>query len=406
MPGLQVGTFMVVLCFLFFYATYEFIKGNFNFERLRTTKMVRSYLLWNVFLIIYVFFLLLFFGRGTGTTPLKDYLQMLIVLPLFYFWGARVFRNVEDLMKILYLGVIIQSSIIIVALFSPTLTIALTLLFPESSSFRDVYGGFEQSIAAGYKVGLGVFSSAGCLKMAVGQIGACFFLMKSRGGKLFFHLVLYLMISVAATVVARTGLLISVAGLISVFITKKEEGRYHQVIKYIFLFVFFLLICYEIITTYIPTEFLEDVFIRISGTKENGIYGSFFEKYLGNRGENVIPPISLETIIGLGITSGTTESGITTITDGGFMRNYSSMGIIVAFLNYYIIASYFMKRFKASKSNIYKNTILFTIIIFIIGEFKEYFIYYLSPICFTFLIFNLIERDEKKNMFHPTSNRD
>lgn len=394
-PGLPVGTFMVVLCFLFFYTFYEFIKGNFRFERLRTTKMVRSYWLWNVFLIIYIFCLLQLFGSGNGTTPLKDYLQMLIVLPFFYFWGTRVFKNMEDLMKILYIGVIIQSFIIIVALFSPSLSIGLSLLFPEDAYNTGENGGFEETIKYGYHVGLGVYSSAGVLKMAVGQIGACYFLMKSRGGKFVFHLVLYLVISVAATVVARTGLLISVAGLIPVFITKKKEGG-NQAIKYIFLFSFLLLISFVILTSYIPTDFLEDIFKRISRTIENGLYGSFFEKYSGNSGGNVIPPISLETIIGLGITNGTSGSGITTITDGGFMRNYSSMGIIVAFLNYYIIASYFIKRFKSSKSSIYKNTILFTIIVFLIGEFKEYYIYYLSPICLFFLIFYLTERDERR----------
>ena len=299
-------------------------------------------------------------------------------------------------MQILYIGVAIQAIIIIAALFLPTLAIALSLLFPEGSYNTEKMGGFEGAINYGYKVGLGVFTSLGCLKMALGQIGACFFLIKSRGLKLFFHLIMYLLIAVATTAVARTGMLISAVGLLSVFIAKNKQGG-HRALGFVFLLLFLLFLGYFLLTFLFATDFLENTFVRLVRTVDNGLYGSFFEDYSGGGGMNVIPPICFETIIGLGITYGTSGSGITTITDGGFMRNYSAMGLIVVIVNYLIISFFFLKQYKVSKSFEYKGVISYLFIVLLIGEFKEYYIYYFSPMCIAFLIFNLIERSKMQS---------
>lgn len=391
-PGFPFGTVVLFLLFCIAYIGYSFFKGKIKQEKLRTSKMLISYLLWNVFLIIYVFGLLEVFGRGDGTTPFKEYIEMLIILPLFYISGKAIFRNTEELMKILYIGVVIQSIIIIVALFSPILSIGLTLLFPEGAYNTDIFGGFEMAIAKGYKVGLGVFSSAGSLKMAIGQIGACYFLIKSRDSKLVYHLVLYLFIAVATSLVARTGLLISVVGLLCVIIAKRKQGG-ARAIKFVILVCALSFIGYIIVIKLLPFDFIEDTFQRIIDTADNGIHDTYFRGYTGEGGDNTIPPLCPETIIGLGITTGVSGSGITTITDGGFLRNYSAMGLIVAIINYLMITIIFKKQFKAYKSQVYKGIIIFMFLVLLIGEFKEYFIYYVSPMCFFFLIFNLMEKE-------------
>ena len=151
-------------------------------------------------------------------------------------------------------------------------------------------------------------------------------------------------------------------------------------------------------TTFFSMDFLENSFKRLFDTVERGIFDTYFRGYTGEGGDNSIPPISVETIIGLGITYGTSGSGITTITDGGFMRNYSAMGLVVAIINYDIIASFIFIRYKATKSVEFKGIILFMAAIILIGEFKEYYIYYISPMCFLFLIFSLIERSERTSL--------
>lgn len=393
-PSMPFGTVLPVLCVLTFYLSYALLRGKVRLENTITSKSVRLYILWNFFLLLYVSCLLQVNGNdyGENLTPIKDYIQMMIILPIFYISGRLLFRDLGDLMKILYIGVIIQSIIILAALFSPILTIGLTLLFPEGSYNTDQYGGFEQVISMGYKVGLGVFSSGGSLKMAIGQIGACYFLINSQGAKLRYHLIIYLLIAVATSIVARTGLLISVVGLFSVFIAKRKiEG--HCALGFVSLVLLFILLGYSITVLYFSTDFLEDTFQRLIKTADKGIYDTYFRGYSGEGGDNVIPPICLETIFGLGITYGKTRSGITSITDGGIMRNYSAMGLIIAFINYITIAYILFKHKKTTKSYGHKIIILFIFLVLLIGEFKEYYIYYISPMCFCFLILSLIDRE-------------
>ena len=394
MPGMPFGTAMLVLVVLAAYMGIMLLTNKEKRYKEKTSKWLWKYILWNVFLFIYVSCLLQFLGNRDGTTPLRDYIYMLIILPVFYISGNFIFRNIEELMKILYIGVIIQSIIILVALFSPTLTIALTLLFPEGAYNSDIMGGFDMAIAEGYRVGLGVFTSAGCLKMAIGQIGACFYLIKSRGSKLYYHFIIYLFITIAVSVIARTGLLISLLGLVLVVVIKRKQNR-TQAFKFVILSSILFLTGYFVVTEFFSVKFLDDIFQRFINTAENGIYETYLRGYSGEGGSNKIPPISIETIIGLGITYGVSGSGIETVADGGFMRNYSAMGLIVVLINYMIIAVFFLQRYRSTKSVDYKGIILLMAVILFIGEFKEYYIYYISPMCFMFLIFSLIERSER-----------
>lgn len=392
-PGSPIGTALLALGLMFVYIVRSSFGVSIVRENTESTRMVRSYLIWHIFLLFYTFVLLQFNGIGNGISPASNYLQMLIILPIFYIYGNLVFKKLEELMFVLYAGVLVQSVIIIAALFLPFLTIILFSLFPESAFNADYFGGFEQMISHGYKIGFGVFTSAGSLRLAIGQIGACYFLLNSKDSKLAIHLVLYLFIAIATTLVSRTGLLISVVGLLVVFIGRNRlDGS--QWLKLTLIFLLLISTLYFIILNIQLGGFIEDTFIRLFDTLEKGIHDTYFRGYLGEGGDNVIPPLTFETIIGLGITYGRTASGITTITDGGLMRNYSSMGLIVACIYYYFIFSFFYKRYKLTKFNASKHIIIFAIYIMAIGEFKESFIYYFAPVSIMLLALNLIEKGD------------
>ena len=383
---------MPVVGILAIYAVYAYFKRLSIREKTRTSKMVRFYWIWNVFLLIYVFALLQINGSGNGTTPIKDYIQMLVILPIFYVSGKVIFRDTEELMKILYIGVIVQTAIILAALLIPALSIALFMLIPEGGYNSEHFGGVDMIFQYGYHIGLGVFTSAGSIKMAIGQIGACYFLMKNQGSKLFIHLIIYLLIAIATSIVSRTGLLISIVGLLVVFYVKiKQKG--HRAIKFTLLIALTFVVGTAVAVKFLDSDFIEDTFTRIIVLNERGAKDTYFAGYTGDVGDNVIPPISNETIIGLGITYGVSGNGITTYTDGGFLRNYSAMGLIVAIINYLLIFMFFFKQFKANKKSIFKGVVLFMFLALIIGEFKESYIYYISPMCFFFLSFYLMERD-------------
>lgn len=394
LPGVGIGTVLAVLGILACYTAYAFIRGYIKRDSLRTNRMVRSYCLWNIFLLIYVFILIQAIGEGNGTTPFKDYIQMLIILPLFYISGKVIFRNTEELMKVLYIGVIIQSFIIIAALLIPALSVALFLLIPEGGFNSEHFGGINMITEHGYHIGLGVFTSGGSIKMAIGQIGACYYLIKSQRMKLFIHLVIFLLIAVATSVVSRTGLLISIIGLLVVFYAKSKQTG-HKALGLGFRLIVALAIGYSVLVVALPSDFYEDTFKRIIDLSERGARDTYFAGYSGEYGDNVIPPLSSETLIGLGITYGVAGNGIATYTDGGFMRNYSAMGLIVAIVNYIIIASFFLKQYKKSKAFDNKSIIILMFLFLLIGEFKECCVYYIYPMCFIFLIFSLLERSER-----------
>lgn len=393
-PGVNSGTVLPVLILLSIYSIYALIKGVKIYGNRGTKNMLRTYLLWNVFLLVYVFILLQMNGEGRGTTPLKDYIQMLIILPLFFISGNLVFRNLEELMKILYVGVVVQSVIIIAALVIPAISIALFMLIPEGGLNTDQYGGIDMIFQRGYHIGLGVFTSAGSIKMAIGQIGAYYFLINSRRNKILFHLLFFLFTAVATSVVSRTGLLFSLAGLLCIFIAKSKQSSRHA-IAFAGMLLTILMAGYVITVTTIKSDFIEENFKRIIDLKERGAKDAYFAGYTGDVGENVIPPISNETLIGLGITYGVSGSGIATYTDGGFMRNYSAMGLIVAIINYLLIVYLFVNKYKYTKGYNNKSLIFFMFLILLFGEFKEYCIYYIWSMCFIFLIWSLIERNEE-----------
>lgn len=392
-PGLPIGTaFMTLVLMLGFTILASGLKA-IRLGKSRTSKMLKKYLGWTIFLLVYVNALLQLYSNIDGSTPIEEYIQMLIILPIFYISGNFIFRNIEELMMVLYIGGVIQSIIIFAAKASPLITAALILFFPEGAYNTDFMGGMEQAIMNGYNVGFGVMTSAGSLRIAITQIGAFYFLVKSKGHQQLYHLIIFLVIALATSLVSKTGLLISITGLFcAIYIMYKQGGI--RVFKFVFITLTILVLGLIIVNTLFTASILEDTFQRFIFLFENGVHDSYFRGYLGEGGDNTIPPISPETIVGLGITYGTSGSGIQTITDGGFMRSYSAMGLIVGIFNYLIIFNFFRRAYRMVSTLENKGMVLFMFLIFIIGEFKETFIYYIYSMCFIYLIFSLMERNE------------
>lgn len=140
-------------------------------------------------------------------------------------------------------------------------------------------------------------------------------------------------------------------------------------------------------------------FKRLTNLFENGAKSEFFDGYFYG-GDTKVPAISFDTLIGIGITSGTSASGIEINVDGGFARTYASLGIIVAFFYYLTLFSQLYKIIKITKNQILKTTITFFIAIIIIGEFKEFTLFqqYMYCIFFTLLALNKKSYSSISNM--------
>lgn len=394
-PSLSYYRLAAVLLFL-----YTCVASNkaAGFGNTQTSRMVKKYLWWNVFLLIYVGFILLTFGPGNGLSALPSYVNMLFILPLFFISGKYVFRNIEELMTILYIGCIIQAVIIIFATFIPSLETALKYIYIGTVEDVDRLETTERMIMSGYHMGFQCFTSQGSLKMAIGGIGACYFLMKSTGRKFLMHLMLFVLITFATSLLSRTGLFISISCLFIVFLNRQKQGSKRFATSFFIVLVVFLIGSF-IVDNFTSNKYLNENFGRMSTLFSNGIMDTYFNEWMGEgEGGNVVPPISSYTLWGLGIRKGISGAGIETTVDGGFLINYSSMGLIMAIINYLIVFSFYSKQYHFTKNSVFKSLVIILFIILIMGEIKEHFIYQLHYMCIMFVTFYLMEKEENRSI--------
>jgi hypothetical protein len=140
---------------------------------------------------------------------------------------------------------------------------------------------------------------------------------------------------------------------------------------------------------------LEKIFTRLIQLQRRGLWDGFFESYF-SVGENRIPEISIKTIIGTGIASGTSGNGVYINADGGFVRSYVSMGLILAIVNYSLIFGLLVKgiRLANDRPKIFLGVLV--ALLLLIGELKEPFIYKYYFMSIIFAMFVFFERDAKK----------
>lgn len=200
------------------------------------------------------------------------------------------------------------------------------------------------------------------------------------------------MISVSSVLLSRTGFLVALICILFFLFNKANKNRRNLFLSIIFLTGVFLVVIS--FSNFDYGEFFRVNFNRLFILFENGLYESYFEIYIGANDENQIPPLSIYTIIGTGITSGVSGANIIVNCDGAFLRNYAAMGFVISIVNYCLLFSVFYKIYKYSKIKTNKLLILVVALIWFVGEFKEYFTYQVYYMCFIMLIFSFIERTE------------
>ena len=312
---------------------------------------------------------------------------MFIVLPLFYYSGKRIFRDLDDLMWVLRTVGLMQSLIILLGTLIPEINSTLIILNSDSA-FSEA-GRMDNMIASGYHLGFKCFTSLGSMQLALSQIAACYFLFRNSN---IVNLVFFLLISVSSVLLSRTGFLVALICLLFFLFNKANKNRWNLFFSIIFLTGAFLVVIS--FSNFDYGEFFRVNFNRLFILFENGLYESYFEIYIGANDENQIPPLSIYTIIGTGITSGVSGANIIVNCDGAFLRNYAAMGFVISIVNYYLLFSFFYKIYKYSKIKTNKLLILVVALIWFVGEFKEYFTYQVYYMCFIMLIFSFIERTE------------
>jgi len=203
-----------------------------------------------------------------------------------------------------------------------------------------------------------------------------------------------MILSAVATLMARTGLVFLGMGMAYLLVGTGKIGikASLKAIGYLAVIVIIALIAVRIFNL---DDMLLGLFWRLVDLFERGFYNSFFRKYIGDvdNATAVLPPLSWETLLGTGITSGTSGNGIYVNIDGGFARLYVALGLPMACI-FYLCMSYNMYLpIKRTQGFNYKLFLIcMAVYILVIGEFKEYFIYESYAVAIYLVIIMLKEK--------------
>lgn len=359
----------------------------------KANRMYNEYkkVLWlTIFTCIYCIFLSFAFGFGTGTNYLSigvdNILFSLLPIVAFYY----LFDNLDEFIDAIILVTIIQSIAILLGTFIPSISYAFQMMFDTNAGFED---RDLEALSKSYASGIGCFTSSGVTRFTIGLVACLYKYISKRN---IFYLLLYVFFSVVNSMLARTGLLMSIAGLFVIFYFLVKSRR----ISFISLMGLLVVAVFSYFIVNNMSSDFDERFSRYEEFKDDGV-SSFFEAYFYG---NDIPKISLPTIIGTSIVSGKSGNGIVVSADGGFIKNYVALGLILSIFVYvYLVRIFFLIK------SFFKGTCIEYVLIFygmymLFSDFKEYFLLYRGALClffvFVMLAYNkyFIQDEKNKNI--------
>ena len=363
---------------LLIYILLSYVKGSCFGRRRFQVKIFNKYLIFQLLLLIYSTILIAKFGSGDGLAINEDILNFVVFVPISVFGLSMLIRDTDELMKIILFICVLQSFVVLLGIISPQMAnIIDNLPFNNNGG---VYWTYSKYRELGYNGGIACIAAKGAIKLSFGMLACYYFICQKRN--LFKYLIAFLFITVAATAVGRTGLVIALFVLVAILakLLKNKNGQLHFLI-----IVLLITLSVSAIYILIQTNSLPSFSSRLNNLLLNGIYDSFLKHYFYSD-TTVIPKISYETIIGTGITSGMSGNGVYINADGGFFRMYVALGLPMAIVFYFITFNLFGKMIKISKNTPLFWTFVLFFVIYLVSEFKEYDFYsrYLFVIFTTF----------------------
>lgn len=360
-----------------------FCNRKLIFRRSNSTVVnSKSLLLLISFLLIYCEVLVLAFGTDKPHETVSWYLLFLLIYGISGFIVfVNLFENIEEFFRVLLIVSIIQGLIIIAGMFVPGVADVIDGLYINSMVGWD----YAYMRMYGYPGGINCITSTGSMQLSLGLISCIYFFIKKSTVR-WPYMILYLFLSFCVTAVARTGLLIAVLGILYLL----QISSFTRKLKMISFILFVIITLIVILNSLGMLDSLTEQFVRLTTLKDDGLSAAFLDYYLQRgdfSGKVGIPGISWETIIGTGITSGTTGHGVYVNADGGFMRLYAGMGLPLAIIFYFSFFKACYKSCRDISSFQLRSVGWFFVIYLIIGELKEPFIIFKRYPIIMFLVF-------------------
>lgn len=359
-------------------------------KTLTTIRLFNKYMLFQFFLLVYSAYLILKFGVISGLVISEDILNFIIFVPISVYGLFKLINSVDELMKILLCICLFQSFVVILGMSSPAIANYIDEL-PFNYN-GGVYWTYSKYRELGYMGGIACVAAKGAIKLSLGMISCYYFICKKQ--QTLRYLIMFFIVVFASTAVARTGLVIGAIILLAIIIklAKKKSGGLYFATTIIVVSILSIVTLVMFKNNTIP-----GVFSRLNTLFANGIYDSFLKHYFYGYTTS-IPPITIETIIGTGITSGVSGRGIVINADGGFFRMYVALGLPLAIVFYCFTFDLIFKIMKKNRNNNYYILTFLFFIIFLISEFKEYEFYSRYFFVF-FIVFSLLVEKERRTNY-------
>ena len=324
----------------------------------------------HVFLLGYSMLLIVLIGKGTGIHTADCIIRLFLfgLLPAWCF--TRIFRTLDELMLVILMATIIQAGFIIACLSNPTFGMLLDLTFADAEK-----ADYIMSHRSGYAGGLACIAAPGCLRFSMGLVSSLYFAMKKKSP---FYILLFVALGIIATMVARTGLVISMIGFMIISIQKGSAN----IIRYVLSLTIVGLVVLAFSSQISLSDYFD--FKRLDRLFNEGDDQVFVDEYFQGK-DTRIPSLSIDTIlIGTGMTSGVSGNGVQVNVDGGFLRIYAAYGLVMCVIFYVFMFCQFLRNVYSSNDKVVKNTLLFFVIVIFLGEFKEFTIYAQYMVCLFF----------------------
>lgn len=382
---------IAILGFIFLFMVINIIsrgkRFTFRIPPLFKFKYLKWTIWYNFLLLIYACVIFVCIG-GTGDY-FHDCIMRLILfglIPCLIIYN--VYESLSEFFDTVIYAITFQSLIIGACLYSSDFANMIDSYFAASESVNEYVVGHR----GGYAGGIACITAPGLLKFSIGYVACIYKYLQTRN---FSFLLIYFVYAVIGTMIARTGLLISV---VCIFWLYKSTGTFKDIFR-LSLFSAFAFVLLIVVIIYFD---LGDFFLTRFKRFEQFEYGldyAFFNAYFQtNDLYRAYLPLDSISLLGTDIISGYSNAGYYISVDGEILRLYCAIGIPLCAISLLLMYLMFFDIIKNTSSLAKKVSIQAYVIIIFLGQIKELMIYQQYPLFLLFGIFFLDDYLDKKTL--------
>lgn len=340
-----------------------------NYRRMALKKIDFFWLSTNLSILIYSWIIVFLNNTYESSYLIVDsvfnFFVFVVLLPIF---ADKIFSDAKHFAQCVMYAAVIQSTIVI-----------LSFAIPSVRSFLVATQVMDVSRYGWRVIGLGIAGAGGSVYLLTGLVASGYLIVEGdRRLSTFIYSIINI---VAIALVGRTGFYgaLMIIVYLLLFNSGKIKSKIVTNFKFLFTGLILLLISYSMLNIFpeIDNEFLSYTFYRLWELFRDGTDSSALNNI--NNINSPIPGLSLETLFGTGITRGTISTGEVFMHDGGYVQRYAAMGLFASTFSYIVFVIYIARWLKVKSASVLtRRYVLYCMIILLIIEYKEPFIYMLA----------------------------